>query len=104
MDVVLRISDDVAEKLGTGADLEQRALEALALESYRTGRLTKAEIRRLLGIGSRYELDGFLKNQGVCEPYTLEDVEREQAAFRRLGLSATSIRDHIRALARESGL
>jgi len=55
------------------------------LESYRAGRLTKAELRRLLGIESRYELDGFLKAHDVYEPYTVEDLERERAALQRLG-------------------
>ena len=86
MDLVLHIPDDFAEQLVAAGDLQRQALEALALESYRTGRLTKAEVRRLLGISTRYELDGFLKAHDVYEPYTLEDLERERAAFQRLGL------------------
>ena len=86
MNVVLHIPDDFAEKLSAGGDVERQALEALALEAYRTDRLTKAELRRLLGIGTRYELDGFLKAHDVYEPYTVEDLERERATLQRLGL------------------
>jgi hypothetical protein len=86
MNLVLHIPDDFAEQLSAGGDVERQALEALALESYRAGRLTKAELRRLLGIESRYALDGFLKAHDVYEPYTLEDLERERATFQRLGL------------------
>jgi hypothetical protein len=85
MDFLLHIPDDFAAQLSAGGDLKREALEALALESYRAGRLTKAGLRRVLGIGSRYELDGFLKAHDVYEPYTLEDLERERDAFQRLG-------------------
>ena len=43
------------------ASLKRRALEALALEEFRLGHLTKPELRRLLGFGTRDALDGFLK-------------------------------------------
>jgi hypothetical protein len=85
MNLVLHIPDDFAAQLSAGGDIEREALEALALESFRAGRLTKAELRRVLGIESRYELDGFLKAHDVYETYTLEDLERERSAFQRLG-------------------
>jgi hypothetical protein len=37
----------------------------------------------LLGIRSRYELDGFLKKHQVYD-YTLEDFEKDLAALREL--------------------
>lgn len=86
MNVVLHIPDDLAEQLRAGGDVERQALEALALESYRAGRLTKAELRRMLGLGSRYELDGFLKAHDVYDPYTADDLERERATLQRLGV------------------
>jgi hypothetical protein len=60
MQVTLDIPDHVAERLkAAGGDLSRRALEALALEKYKRGRLTKPELRRLLGFGTRDALDGF---------------------------------------------
>lgn len=85
MKVVLHIPDEFAEQLGAEGDVERQALQALALESYRAGRLSKAELRRLLGIGSRYALDGFLKAHDVYEPITADDVEHEVRALQRLG-------------------
>jgi hypothetical protein len=85
MQVLFHIPDDVAEKLSAGGDVERQALEGLALESYRVGMLTKAELRRLLGLRSRYALDGFLKSHDVYDVYTLEDLERERATLQRLG-------------------
>jgi hypothetical protein len=87
MNLTVRIPDDFAARLGAGGgDIERKALEALALEEYRGGRLTQPELRRLLGFEIRAELDGFLKEHGVFEPYTLVDIEREQQTLDRLGL------------------
>jgi hypothetical protein len=59
MQVILEIPEDLASLLGeSSAELTRAALEALALEGLRSGRISVAEARRLLGIGSRYEMDG----------------------------------------------
>jgi hypothetical protein len=60
------------------------ALEALALEAIRAGKLTVSQARRLLGIPSRYEMDGFLKAHGVFLDLTLEDVRRDSEVARTL--------------------
>lgn len=87
MNVTVRIPDDLAKRLAPdGGDIERRALEALALEEYRAGRLTKPELRRMLGFETRAELDGFLKEHGVNEGMTLAEFERERQALDRLGL------------------
>ena len=62
-------------------------LEALGLEEQgKLGRLTKPELRRLLGFGTRDALDGFLKAHDVFEPYSLDDLARERQDLKRLGL------------------
>jgi hypothetical protein len=86
MNLTVEIPDDVAKRLmAAGGDLSRRALEALALEEYKLGRLTNSELRRLLGFATRYELDGFFKIHGVFEPYSLDDLERERRDLERLG-------------------
>jgi hypothetical protein len=86
MNLIVEIPDDVAQRLAAaGGDLSRRALEALALEEYKQGHLTKPELRRLLGFGTRDALDGFLKAHDVFEPYSLEDLERERRDLQRLG-------------------
>jgi hypothetical protein len=78
MNVTLRIPDEIAERLtAAGADLEREALEGFALGAFRAGRLTRYELRQVLGIETRYELDGFLKERGVHKPVTLEDIQRD---------------------------
>ncbi len=87
MNLTVEIPDDLANRLGAaGVDLSRRALEAFALEEYRNERISKAELRRLLGIQSRYELDGFLKAHDVWIEYNIEDFRRETKALERLGL------------------
>ena len=75
MDVRLDIPDEVAHRLAADANgVERAALEAIAIEGVRSEKLTVAQARRLLGIPSRYEMDGFLKAHGVLLTLTLEDV------------------------------
>jgi hypothetical protein len=88
MQVIIEIPEDLAQLLlsnpssHTSANhnpptLGQTALEALALESLRTGKITFAQARRLLGIASSFEMDGFLKSHGLMLPHTLEDIQRD---------------------------
>jgi hypothetical protein len=66
-------------------DLSRRALEGLGLEEYKAGRITKAELRQLLGFETRYEMDGFLKAHEVWMNYTIDDLRREVATLQHLG-------------------
>ena len=78
MQVTLELPEDLARLLAeNSAGLTRAALEALALEGLRAGKLTIAQARRLIGISSRYEMDGFLKSHGVLLSLTVEDVERD---------------------------
>ena len=86
MNLTIAIPDDVAAGLGSEAELGRRALEALALEEYRAGRLTRPGLRRMLGYGTRAELDGFLKQHGVDDGITVEEFDRQMQDLDRLGL------------------
>lgn len=87
MNLTVEIPDDLAQRLSTGGgDLSRRALEALAAEGYRQGRLHKPDLRRLLGFTTSDQIDTFLQAHEVWIDYTLEDLERERAGLRRLGL------------------
>jgi hypothetical protein len=85
MDVTVQIPDDLASRMGDRSDLSRRALEALAAEEYKRSRLTKPDLRRLLGFQTGHQIDEFLKAHEVFEDYTLEDLEREREGLRRLG-------------------
>jgi hypothetical protein len=85
MDVTVHIPDDLARRMGAIDALPRRALEALAAEEYRRGRLTKPDLRRLLGFETGHQIDEFLKGHEVFEEYSLEDLECERESLRRLG-------------------
>lgn len=85
----MRVWIDLPEKAvrqlaDEGQDLSKVALEALAVDAYRTNRITARQLCDLLDIPSRYELDGFLKRHGVPLEYSLEDFEREGTTSARL--------------------
>ncbi len=86
MNITVSIPDALAAKLGAEADLPRRVLEALLLEEYRLGRLTRPELRGALGFGTRFELDGFLKDRGVNEGMTVAEFERDRDTLERLGV------------------
>lgn len=87
MDLVLRIPDEIVPRLNADrAGLERRALEALALEEYRSGRISDAQLSTMLGFSTVNETDGFLKEHGVPLDYTMDDLERDRETLGRLGL------------------
>ncbi|MGA2148248.1 MAG: UPF0175 family protein [Bryobacteraceae bacterium] len=87
MQLIVEIPDDFAGRFNAGSsDLSRRALELLALEQYKNGHLTETELQRLLGFGTRYELDGFLKAHEVWADVTIEDLRQDLRDLESLGL------------------
>ncbi len=86
MQVTVEIPDDMAKRLTqAGQDPARAALEAVAIEGYRSGTLSPYQTRRLLGFETRYELDGFLKAHNVWEhAYSLEDLEQDRQTLQQL--------------------
>jgi hypothetical protein len=73
MDVHLEVPQEFARHFAADPKRVARvALEALAAEGVRSGKLTTFQARSLLGIQSRYEMDGFLKAHGVFLDFTLD--------------------------------
>jgi hypothetical protein len=86
MEITLTIPDALARLLGSTSDVERRALEALALDEFRQGHLSRTELRELLGFATRGKLDEFLTAHGIFGTYTAEDLERDRRDLARLGL------------------
>jgi len=62
MDVRLEVPEEFARRLASDSKgLARAALEALAAEGVRLGKLSVFQARTLLDIQSRYEMDGSLK-------------------------------------------
>jgi len=80
MRITVELPDDIARHSDPGRD----ALEALAIEGYRSEKLTHHQAARLLGM-NRFEFDGFLKARQVYDhAYSVEDLERDIETMRRL--------------------
>jgi Uncharacterised protein family (UPF0175) len=75
MDVHINVPEEIAGQFTTEpAGIARAAVEALAAEGLRFGKLTVYQARQLLGIRSRYEMDGFLKARGLFLPATMEEI------------------------------
>ncbi len=75
MQVQFDIPDNIASEFAQQAGgVGRAAVEALALEGVRSGRLTEHQARIMLGISTRHEMDGFLKAHNVFLGETLDSV------------------------------
>jgi len=82
--ITVKLPESVAKKLGSSKiDLSRTALEAIALEGYRSDRLTGFQVMEMLGLETRLELDAFLKAHRIELEYSFEDLERERADLDR---------------------
>ncbi len=78
MQIVLDLPEDIAGELEAGGgDLSRAALEGLALEGYRSGKLSESQVRRMLGFGTRYEVRGVLEEHGTVLRYSGLDLESD---------------------------
>lgn len=83
MRITVQLPDDLAQHPNAGRE----ALEALAIEGYRSGSLSHHEASEVLGL-SRFEFDGFLKKSNVLEhAYGPEDLREDMEAIRELRAS-----------------
>lgn len=85
MEVQISIPDDVVVDVQPpNGDLSRWLLEMIALDGYRTEKLTAYQVQEMLGFETRMEVDGFLKAHGVPLEFTLEDLDQQRAAFKAL--------------------
>lgn len=81
--VSVELPDDIARQLEVGGrDLSRRALEALALDAYRTGEITAAQVQETLGLSSRWETEEFLKEREAYLHYSETDLDADLRAIR----------------------
>jgi predicted HTH domain antitoxin len=83
--ILLNLPDDIVRRLtANGEDPARTALEALAVEGYRSRTISEEQIRRMLGLETRMEVHGFLKCHRVYLNYTAEDLEHDIEISERL--------------------
>ena len=84
MSVTIDLPEEIARQLQAHwGDLPRRALEALAIEGYRSVVLSLGQVAEILGL-SIWETEIFLKERGVDLPYTSEDIRQDLAMNERL--------------------
>jgi len=83
MSVLVDIPKNLQQQLeAEWGDLPRAAKEALAVESYRAGKLSLGQVAELLGL-SINQADGFLKQRGIALPLSYEDFEHDRAELRK---------------------
>ena len=85
MQIALTVPDEMAADLGSNANAVSRlALEALAVERYRSGRLSAFQVRQMLGQASRWETEDFLAAHEVWPGLTEADLTEELRGIEKL--------------------
>jgi hypothetical protein len=85
MQVTLDIPDNLAAQLvAAGKDPAQAALEAVAIEGYRTAHLTESEVRQMLGYETRMQVHTLLAEHDVPLHYTQEHLQQDIDASNQL--------------------
>ncbi len=78
MNVSITVPDDVGHRLKEKwKDIPRRALEALAIEAYKSSVVTDAEVQSMLNLSSRWEVEEFLKRSQAYVDYTEEDLQHD---------------------------
>ena len=83
MQIQIELPDEIAQALRS-SDLSRTALEALAIEGYRTRRLGGGQVQHLLGFATPMQVHEFLKEHGVYLNYSTEELERDATVIDRL--------------------
>lgn len=83
MHVAIDLPEDIARQLmAAWGDMPRKTLEAVAVEGYRTGVLTRVQIGSLLGL-SFWETEAFLKERQAYLPYGQSDLDQDRADLDR---------------------
>ena len=85
MTLTLQLPDGIAALLRDAwDDLPRATLESLAIEGYRSGKLSCAEVGEVLGHSSRWEAEEFFAAHGAWPGTTVEELQSDLAALDRL--------------------
>ncbi len=75
MTLTMTIPDRLAASIGSAVDeVRRRFIEGYAVQAYRSGTFSTAEVRELLGHASRWETEDFLAAHGAWPDPTTDEV------------------------------
>ncbi len=84
MQVTVNIPDDLAAcMVPAGSDVARMLLEESAAAAYRNGRLSAEQLRRLLGMETRFDVDAFLAKHSICD-YSSQDLDHDLSTLSKL--------------------
>lgn len=84
MHIDVELPEEIAKRLQVEwKDLSRGALEAIAVEGYRDGTLTRDQVGQLLGL-SFWDTEAFLKRRHALLQYTDEDLEQDRRDIDRV--------------------
>ena len=82
--IAVDLPDDIAKRLEAAwPDVSRGALEAVALEGYREGALSRDQVGQLLGL-SLWDTEAFLKERQAYIAYNEEDLEQDRRDLDRI--------------------
>ena len=86
MELKFEIPDEMSAPLqeALGPDLGRAAVEQLAAQGYRSGKLSRYQVQQLMGFSNRYETEDWLGRQGINSNYSLEDLQDDRSTASRL--------------------
>lgn len=83
MNVAIEIPDDVARQLkARSGEVSKAVLEAVAVEAYRSGTITAAQVQQMLGLPSRWDVESLLRRAEAYHDYSMADLEHDIAVIR----------------------
>jgi hypothetical protein len=83
MRIEFELPDEIAEALQS-SDLSRTALEAIAIEGYRSDKLGQGQVQRILGFTTPMQVHAFLKEHDVYLNYTIEEYQKDLATLEKL--------------------
>src|SRR3954463_5244798 len=84
MKVDIQIPEYIGQQLQREwLDVPRRVLEAVAVEAYRSGALSREQVGDLLGI-SFWQTEAFLKEHQAYLDYGVKDLEEDRASLKRI--------------------
>lgn len=78
MQITVQIPDEIAQRLNQNADtLSRHMLEFIVADAYRGGKISTAEVGKLLNLPNRLETHAFLKQMSAYLNYDAAELEQD---------------------------
>ena len=83
MQVTVELPDEIAQQLGSNAEMPRRILEAVALQRYLAEEISLSRLGEVLGL-DRWEAEAFLDKHNARLPYTQAMLEADRRNLSKL--------------------